>query len=145
MAIRIDAEAKIGTGKGDEEVYLPGARRGDEDEGPYQFVYPRLGRLIRAQRRLKGLSVAEIGIAELDGMLEWLAEGFGAPAWAHIEERLAADGDLLDEEHMGILFQKLNSEDETGRPTTSSSGASRKPWESTRTGAPSTPESVSVT
>lgn len=153
MAVRVAADARI-TGKdGDdaerhEDVYLPGARPGDEDEGPYDFVYPRVGRLIRIQRKVKGMPVMQAAAEELDGILNWVAAGFGPDAWEHIQERLDdvetedAPGDLLDEEHLVKLYYLLN-EVKTGRPTTSSNGASRQPWRKDQTAAPSPPGSVS--
>jgi hypothetical protein len=145
MAISVKADDRISNAPADEEVYLPGPRKGDDQEGPYDFEFPRLGKLIRLQRRLKGLNVAEAGAVEIEGMMTWLAAGLGPAAWAHIEERLADDDDLLDEEHLAILFQLLNEgQTGTGRPTTSSNGASRQPWKSTPTAAPSPQESVSM-
>lgn len=143
MAIRVKAEDRVSAELGDEEVYLPGPRKGSDEEGPYEFVFPRIGKLIRMQRRLKGLNMAEAAAEEIDGMLQWLAGGFGPEAWQHIDARLSDDADLLDEEHMAKLFQLLN-EGTTGRPTTSSNGASRQPWKNTPTAAPSPLESVSV-
>ena len=142
MAIRIKAEDRVSDAVADEEVYLPGPVKGSDEEGPYEFEFPRVGRLIRLQRRLKGLNVLEAGAAEVDGLLDWLAAGFGREAWKHIDARLSDDGDLLDEEHMVRLFQLLN-EGATGRPTTSSNGASRQPWKNSPTAAPSPLASVS--
>ena len=144
MAIRVKADDRVSEAQGDEEIYLPGPRKGDDEEGPYEFTYPRIGKLIRMQRRLKGLNLAEAAVEEIDGMLQWLAAGFGPDAWQHIEDRMhhPDNEDLLDEEHMAKLFQLLN-EGATGRPTTSSSGASRQPWKNTQTAAPSPLESVS--
>lgn len=154
MAIRIKEDDRINEGVGDEEVYLPGPLPGSKEEGPFEFSYPRLGKLIKIQRRLRGMNLQEAGVAELDGMMAWLAHGFGPEAWAHISGRLAKSDDLdvlaaepdkydlLDEEHLTKLFQLLN-EGFTGRPTTSSNGASRQPWKNDSTAAPSPLESVS--
>jgi hypothetical protein len=144
MAIRVKAEDRVSVAVGDEEIYLPGPTKGADEEGPFEFVFPRIGRLIRMQRRLKGLNMAEAAAEEIDGMLDWLAAGFGPDAWEHIDARLADVKDLLDEEHMAKLFQLLN-EGNTGRPTTSSNGASRQPWKNSPTAAPSPLESVSAT
>lgn len=144
MAIRVKAEDRVSAPQGDEEVWLPGPVKGADEEGPYEFTYPRIGKLIRMQRRLKGLNMAEAAAEEIDGMLQWLAAGFGPDAWQHIDERVTDDDDLLDEEHMAKLFQLLN-ENSTGRPTTSSNGASRQPWKNKPTAAPSPLESVSAT
>jgi hypothetical protein len=144
MAIRVKAEDRVSEVIGDEEVYLPGPVKGADEEGPYEFTYPRIGKLIRMQRRLKGLNMAEAAAEEIDGMLQWLAAGFGPDAWEHIDARVTDDGDLLDEEHMAKLFQLLN-EGTTGRPTTSSNGASRQPWKNKPTAAPSPLESASAT
>lgn len=142
MAIRIQAEDRVSNTVADEEVYLPGPRKGDGEEGPFEFEFPRIGRLIRVQRRLKNRDPLEAMSTEIDGMLEWLASGFGPEAWEHIDARLADDADLLDEEHMVKLFQLLNERD-TGRPTTSSNGASRQPWKNRPSAAPSPLASVS--
>lgn len=142
MAIRIKAEDRVSDAAGDEEIYLPGPVKGADEEGPYEFEFPRVGKLIRLQRRLKGMNVMEAGAAEIEGMLDWLANGFGREAWKHIDDRLNSDEDLLDEEHMVKLFQLLN-EGATGRPTTSSNGASRQPWKNSPTAAPSPLASVS--
>lgn len=146
MAISVQADDRVSQDLGDEEVYLPGANRTDDQEGPFEFTYPRLGRLIRMQRRLRGLNMAEAAAEEIDGMMQWLAAGLGPDAWQHIEARLDNDADLLDEEHMVRLFQLLNESKGagTGRPTTSSSGASRQPWKKDPTAAPSQLESVSA-
>src|SRR5688572_23624523 len=123
MAIRVKAEDRVSEVQGDEEVYLPGPVTGADEEGPFEFTYPRIGKLIRMQRRLKGLNMADAAAEEIDGMLQWLAAGFGREAWEHIDKRmhLADDVDLLDEEHMAKLFQLLNEgKTGTGRPTTSS-------------------------
>ena len=154
MAIRVAADDRVSEVRGDEEVYLPGPVKGADEEGPYEFTYPRIGKLIRMQRRLKGMNMAEAAGEEIDGMLQWLAAGFGPDAWRHISARLERSDDaalldtepekydLLDEEHMAKLFQLLN-ENNTGRPTTSSNGASRQPWKSTATAAPSPVEYAS--
>jgi hypothetical protein len=143
MAIRVKAEDRVSEELGDEEVYLP-TSSGDDEEGPFEFTFPRIGKLIRMQRRLKGLNMAEAAAEEIEGMLQWLAAGFGPDAWAHIDARMLDDADLLDEEHMAKLFQLLNEgKTGTGRPTTSSNGASRQPWKNTPTAAPSPLESVS--
>jgi hypothetical protein len=135
MAIRIKADDGVGNALGDEEIYLPGAKKGDDEEGPYEFAFPRVGRLIRLQRRLKGMNLMDAAAAEVEGVLDWLAAGFGPEAWKHIDARIADDDDLLDDEHMLKLFQLLNVS-ETGRPTTSSNGASRQPWKNSSTAAP---------
>lgn len=160
MAITIKADDRVSDPIPDEEVYLPGPLPGDDDEGPFPFVYPRIGKLIGMQRRLKGLDMAAATAEQLDGMRQWLAAGFGPDAWKHISARLeksddvalldtpdpeeVAKFDLLDDEHMAKLFELLNV-DRTGRPTTSSNGASRQPWKNSRTAAPSPLESVSAT
>ncbi len=159
MAITIKADDRVSEPIPDEEVYLPGPRPGDDEEGPFPFVYPRIGKLIGMQRRLKGMDIAAATAEQLDGMRQWLAAGFGPEAWAHISARLersddvellssrdpedADKYDLLDDEHMAKLFELLNV-DRTGRPTTSSNGASRQPWKNNRTAAPSPLESVSA-
>lgn len=146
MAIRVKADDRVAGELGDEEVYLPGPLRADAEEGPFEFTFPRVGRLIRMQRRLRGMDLADAAVEELDGMLEWLADGFGPEAWEHIEKRMAErpSVDLLDEEHMAKLFQLLNEGvTGTGRPTTSSNGVSRQPWKNSPTAAPSPLESAS--
>ena len=81
MAIRIQADDRVSTPVGDEEIYLPGPLKGSAEEGPYEFEFPRVGRLIRLQRRLKGLNMAEAAAEEIDGLMQWLAKGFGPEAW----------------------------------------------------------------
>lgn len=136
MAITINAEDRVTPDLADEEVFLPGARPEYDLEGPFPFTFPRLGKLLQTQRRLRGLNMAEAAVEEIDGMLQWLAAGLGPDAWAHIDGRLHDDDDLLDEEHMMKLFHLLNEgRTGTGRPTTSSNGASRQPWKNTQTAA----------
>lgn len=142
MAITIQPDDGVTQGKGDEEVYLPGVSATHDLEGPFEFTYPRIGKLLSMQRRLRTMNPAQMAIGEIDGMLQWLADGFGPDAWNHIDARLLDETDVLDEEHMFKLFQLLN-ESSTGRPTTSSNGASRQPWKNTRTAAPSPQASVS--
>lgn len=145
MAITINADDKVTGDIPDEEVHLPGRTRDEPLEGPFEFVFPRIGKLLKMQRRLKGLDLAQAGAEELDGMLKWLAAGFGDEAWAHIQGRLDDDDDVLDDEHMAKCFQLLNEgKTGTGRPTTSSSGVSRQPWKNTQTAAPSPLESASL-
>lgn len=144
MAIRIKADDRISDAVADEEIYLPGPVKGADEEGPFDFEFPRVGRLIRLQRRLKGLTMLDAASSEIEGLMEWLAVGFGREAWKHIDARIRDDDDLLDEEHMVKLFQLLN-EGGTGRPTTSSNGASRQPWKNSPTAAPSQLESASGT
>lgn len=145
MPISIHAEDRVTTVQGDETIYLPGPTADADQEGPFDFEYPRLGKLIRMQRKLRGLNPADAAAEEIDGMLQWLAHGLGREAWTHLAGRLEDDDDVLDEEHMVKLFQLLN-EGTTGRPTTSSSGASaRQPWRNTSTAAPSPSGSVSGT
>jgi hypothetical protein len=144
MAITINADDRVSDAVGDEEVWLPGPTKNDDLEGPFEFTFPRVGRLLKMQRKLKGMNLAQAAVEEIDGMLQWLAAGFGPDAWQHIDGRLADDDDLLDEEHMVKLFQLLNEgRTGTGRPTTSSNGASRQPWRNTPTAARSPLESVS--
>jgi hypothetical protein len=142
MAIRIKEDDRVSDAVGDEEIYLPGPVKGSDEEGPYEFEFPRVGKLIRLQRRLKSMDMLQAATTEIEGMLEWLAHGFGREAWKHIDARINSDDDLLDEEHMVKLFQLLN-EGATGRPTTSSNGASRQPWKNSPTAARSPLASVS--
>lgn len=155
MSVRISADERISEADS-EEVWLPGRRPGDPDEGPYQFEYPRLGKIMATGRRIASVDMSDVeaqGRAVLQEMQEqfrWLAKGFGPDAWAHIQRRLNDEGDeetgdpgdVLDDEHMILLFQKLNTK-QTQRPTTSSNGASRQPWERPVTAAPSLPASAS--
>lgn len=136
MAIRIDADARITDRRPDEDVYLPGPTPEDEAEGPFPFTYPRVGSLISAQRRLKDMSQVEAASAELDSMLDWVRDGFAPDAWEHIDARVNDPADLLDHEHLVKLYYLLN-ENSTGRPTSSSSGASRQPWKKPSMAAPS--------
>lgn len=136
MAITINADDRVSDAVGDEEVWLPGPTKHADLEGPFEFTFPRLGKLLQVQRRLKGLNIAQAAAEEVDGMLQWLAAGLGPEAWHHIDGRLLDEDDLLDEEHMVKLFQLLNEgKTGTGRPTSSSNGASRQPWKNTQTAA----------
>jgi hypothetical protein len=140
MVIEVQAEDGLGLGRTGqmEPIKLPGPRPGDEPD-TFEFVFPRMGDLLELAR-------GDSGLNEMDAATSWLSEGFGEEAWAYIEARLAKPRreDLLDREHMIFLFRKL-SENKTGRPTTSSNGASRQPWKRSQTAAPSTPESGSPT
>lgn len=146
MAISVSPDARM-QGKEDmtgvvEEIYLPGPNGEPDGEGPYQFEIPRMGKILKAQRKLTSMkdvaTILETGRAST----EWLAQGFGPEAWAHIVSRMDDDDDILDDEHMQWLFTALTKED-TGRPTTSSNGASRQPWKRPSGAAPSTPVSDS--
>jgi hypothetical protein len=148
VAIKIGADDRLNDAE-QEEVWLPGRTEDDPMEGPYEFAFPRIGALMSAGRRLKNVDLstaqgmAQAAIEEMNEQRSWLAKGFGVEAWAHIDERLSDVGDLLDEEHLAILFQQL-SVHYTARPTTSSNGASRQPWKKPSTAAPSQQESDSV-
>lgn len=140
MAIRVDANARMegmeGMEGATEEVWLPGPDGEPDGEGPYDFNYPRMGRLLKMQRTLPNLTdvqaVKESGRAQN----EWMAKGFGPDAWAHIVERMDDEDDILDDEHMQWLFVQLQKANTGGRPTTSSNGASRQPWKKPSTAAP---------
>lgn len=140
MAIRVDANARMegmeGMEGATEEVWLPGPDGEPDGEGPYDFAYPRMGRLLKMQRTLPNLTdvqaVKESGRAQTD----WLSKGFGPDAWAHIVERMDDEDDILDDEHMQWLFMQLQKANTGGRPTTSSNGASRQPWKKPSTAAP---------
>lgn len=140
MAIRVDANARMegmeGMEGATEEVWLPGPDGEPDGEGPYDFAYPRMGRLLKMQRTLPNLTdvqaVKESGRAQTD----WLSKGFGPEAWAHIVERMDDEDDILDDEHMQWLFMQLQKANTGGRPTTSSNGASRQPWKKPSTAAP---------
>lgn len=146
MAIRVDANARMegmgGMEGATEDVWLPGPDGEPDGEGPYEFAYPRMGRLLKMQRTLPNLTdvqaVKESGRAQTD----WMKKGFGPEAWAHIVARMDAEEDILDDEHMQWLFMELQKAN-TGRPTTSSNGASRQPWKKPSTAAPSRQESDS--
>jgi hypothetical protein len=148
MSLRIGADERL-MDADEEEVWLPGPTADADEEGPFEFRYPRIGTLMKAGRRLQGVDLstmeakAAAAQAELHEQEKWLATGFGPEAWAHIIARRDADGDLLDDEHLAVLFRRLN-EKHTGRPTTSSNGASRQPWKKPSTAAPSPQESDSV-
>src|SRR5690606_41518043 len=131
MAITINAEDRVQDAFADEEVYLPGRTAQHDAEGPYDFTYPRLGRLLRAQRKLKGLDPLKAAAEQVEGMLDWLAVGSGRAAWHHIEERLADEADVPDEEPLVKLVQLLN-EKGAARPAAPASRAARKPWANTR-------------
>lgn len=144
MVVRVKTDDGLGGHTGRREpVELPGPR-GDHEVERYDFVYPRLGALLDTTRSMRDMNPAEASAEEIDAACDWLAQGFGDEAWAHIEERIALPRkeDVLDLEHMIFLFRALN-EAKTGRPTSSSTGASRQPWTTSRTAEPSHPESDS--
>lgn len=140
MAIKVDANARMqgmeGMEGATEDVWLPGPNGEPDGEGPYEFAYPRMGRLLKMQRTLPNLTdvqaVKESGRAQN----AWMKKGFGPDAWAHIVERMDDEDDILDDEHLQFLFVELQKAN-TGRPTTSSNGASRQPWKKPSTAAPS--------
>lgn len=145
MAIKVteDATVEQTQGPAEEAVELPGAFPGDDADGPYPFVFPRLGGFLGAQRRSRSMG-AEDRINELtDAQTRWMAEGFG-DAWAHVVARMDDPDDQLDDGHIQWLFERL-MEARTGRPTTSSRGAQRQPWKNRSQAAPSPQGSGSVT
>jgi hypothetical protein len=146
MAIKVDANARMqgleGQTDATEEVYLPGPFKGADEEGPFDFNFPRMGRILKMQRTLTSLTDVAAVLESSKATTAWLAEGFGPDAWAYIVARLDDDNDLLDDEHLQWLFVQLQKSN-TGRPTTSSNGAVRQPWKKPSTAAPSLPASDS--
>lgn len=146
MAIKVDANARMQGMEGQtgatEEVWLPGPFAGADDEGPFDFNFPRMGKILKMQRTLTSLTDVAAVLESSKATTAWLADGFGPDAWAHIVGRLDDDGDLLDDEHLQWLFMQLQKAN-TGRPTTSSNGAVRQPWKKPSTAAPSLPGSDS--
>lgn len=153
MAIKVHANARMQGMEGQEgateEVWLPGQGATEDqpasatgEEGPYEFAYPRMGRILRMQRTLTSLDDVGAVLESSRATTAWMAEGFGPDAWAHITARLDDDNDILDDEHLQWLFMQLQKA-HTGRPTTSSNGAARQPWKRPSTAAPSRPESDS--
>lgn len=144
MAIRVaeDATVEKVVGPADEEVWLPGVFPGSEEDGPIPFTFPRLGKFLSAQRRSSGLDMADKITVMTDAQTKWLADGFGPEVWEYIVGRMDAEDDQLDDGHIQWLFEQLIAV-RTGRPTTSSSGAQRRRWESKPTGAPSPQASAS--
>lgn len=113
----------------EEEVYLL-------DEGPFPFFYPRMKPIRMARRRMLEVGEQQAAAEVMGAVKKWLAQGLGPDAWAHIEGRLADENDALDDDHLDQLF-KLLVENRTGRPSTSSTGASRQPWKKEPTAAES--------
>lgn len=146
MAIKVDANARMQGMEGQtgatEEVWLPGPFQGADDEGPFDFNFPRMGKILKMQRTLTNLTDVAAVLESSKATTAWLADGFGPDAWAHIVGRLDDDADLLDDEHLQWLFMTLQKSN-TGRPTTSSNGAVRQPWKKPSTAAPSLPGSDS--
>lgn len=146
MAIKVDANARIqGTEDQEgatEEVYLPGPNGEPDAEGPYEFAYPRMGRILRVQRTVTSMTDPQAVIESSRATMGWMAKGFGPDAWAHIVARMDDENDILDDEHIQWLFVELQKA-HTGRPTTSSNGAARQPWKRPSTAAPSLPVSDS--
>lgn len=144
MAIRVGADDRITDRIPDEEVYLPGPSIDAEPDGPFPFVFPRVAELLKLERRMVGADPAQMSALQVRGVMSWLAEGFGPEAWEHIVGRRDDEVDLLDDEHLLKLYQLLLPQG-TGRPTTSSDGASRQPWKKRQPAAPSAPVSASTT
>lgn len=146
MAIKVGANARIqGTESQEgatEEVYLPGPHGEPDAEGPYEFAYPRMGRILRVQRNVTSMTDPQAVIESSRATMGWMADGFGPDAWEHITARLDDDNDILDDEHIQWLFVELQKS-HTGRPTTSSNGAARQPWKRPSMAAPSAPASDS--
>lgn len=146
MAIKVSANARMQGMEGQEgateEIYLPGPNGEPDAEGPYEFAYPRMGRILRMQRTLTSLDDIGAVLESSRATTAWMAQGFGADAWEHITARLDDDNDILDDEHIQWLFVQLQKS-HTGRPTTSSNGAARQPWKRPSTAAPSLPASDS--
>lgn len=113
-------------------------------EGPFIFTYPKMGRIMTANLRIKGLPKNEAEAIMADTMLTWLAKGFGPDAWAYIQGLVDNDDHPLDTEHLFDTFRLL-VQAHAKRPSTSSSGASAQPWMKNGTDVPSAPESASET
>lgn len=153
MAIKVDANARMQGMEGQtgavEEVWLPGQGATEDQpatptgqEGPFEFAYPRMGKILKMQRTLTSLTDVAAVLESSKATTAWLADGFGPDAWEHIVNRLDDDDDILDDEHLQWLFMELQKSN-TGRPTTSSNGAVRQPWKKPSTAAPSLPGSDS--
>lgn len=143
MAIKVSADVQIPGTEGftgrTEDVVLPLADGGEES---YVFTVPPVDLLYRAHKKGRRLPQEQAQAVSDDAADAWLAAGFGPAAWAHIQERIDDPADLLREGHLQFVLKAL-MEQVAGRPTTSSSGASRQPWTSTSPAAPSAPESAS--
>ena len=151
MAIKVSANARMQGMEGQEgateEVWLPGQGATEDqpasatgEEGPFEFVFPRMGKILKMQRTLTSLDDVSAVLESSKATTAWMAQGFGPDAWAHIVGRLDDDADILDDEHLQWLFVQLQKSN-TGRPTTSSNGAARQPWKRPSTAAPSLPVS----
>lgn len=146
MAIKVSADARMqgmeGQNGATEEVFLPGPNGEPDGEGPYEFAYPRMGRILRMQRTLTSMDDVAAVLESSRATMAWMGDGFGPEAWEHITGRLDDPADILDDEHLQWLFVQLQKAN-TGRPTTSSNGAVRQPWKRPSTAAPSLPVSDS--
>ena len=146
MTIRVAADVQIpGAEKfvgRNEEVFLP---LDDGQEEKYVFTIQPVDMILRANKKARRVPAAEAQALVEEASDAWLAAGFGPEAWQHIQERIDDPTDVLREGHIQFLLQELTQQVIGGRPTTSSNGASRQPWESTSTAAPSVPVSVSGT
>lgn len=111
----------------------------------YPFTYPPIGRLIKAQRRVRYESdPSRREEIMTEATFAWLADGFGPEAWAHIEARLDDDDDPLNELHLAHAV-RLIKEADAARPTMSSADASQPQQTRKFQAAQSTKESDSPT
>lgn len=120
MAIELKDDPKDATAPESEEVYILG-------EGPYEFVFPKVGALLAKMRRAAKESKddAQKGDRYWELQRDWLERGFGVELFEEIiTDRLEDEDDLLEEKHVTRLF-KLLLEAASGRPTTSPNGSSR--------------------
>lgn len=99
-----------------EEVWLG-------DDGPYEFVTPKVAPLIAAMRKMRTMSEEEAGYSSLDAQDRWMKKGFGPDQWARIQKRLDDEDDPLDFDHIMQVFEAI-FETVTGRPPTSLGGSS---------------------
>lgn len=114
MALQINTDARPDEV---EEVFFG-------DDGPYEFVTPKIAPLIAAMRKLQYDQSDEAGMVALEAQDRWLRNGFGEEQWERIQERLDDDDDPLDFWHLEQVFEALFQQ-VSGRPPTSPGGLSR--------------------
>lgn len=134
MAINIEVDQEE---RPTEEIFLG-------VEGPYIFAYPKMGKIMNAHLRVKGMPKDKAETVMVETMMDWMRRGFGDAAWDHIQKRIDNDDDSLDTPHLLNAFRLL-VEAHAGRPTTSSSDASAQPWMKSQADVPSAAGSVSET
>lgn len=106
MSIKVDVNKDYRV----EEVWLG-------EDGPYDFLVPKVALLSEAARRSENLDEETRSVILLNAQMRWLAQGFGED-WARIEARLSDENDILDVPHLTQVFAAI-TEEVSARPTIS--------------------------